>query len=228
MNENQQNPFSDQRISSNNLFLDLLKIRAKALKQSLAYPVERLIFRGQKKHTELIDSIIPSESVPMPEKSVEKAGKDQNTKNQATKKELDKQVVDDLVKKSNRVIISISSKIFPWDFFADSIIVEESRVTFVFRQFLSSQSHSVDIKDISNVFIESSLFLATLQVVSQTFIQNDIKIAHLKRKQAEKVRRIIEGLRTFVQNNIDTSDYEVHELISKIEELHINKTVEGR
>lgn len=212
--------------TSNNLFFDLLKIHAKALKQSLAYPVERLIFRKQNKHPELIDNII--QTAPVAEKSVEEEGKYENTKNQATKKESDKQTVDDLVKKSNRIIISISSKIFPWDFFPDTIVVEESRVTFVFRQFLASQSHSVDIKDISNVFIESSLFLATLQVVSQTFIQNDIKIVHLRRKQAEKVRRIIEGLRTFIQNNIDTSNYEIEELIEKIEEFHTNKTVEGR
>lgn len=223
MNQNQS--FSSEGGSSDNLFFDLLKIRAKAFKQSLAYPVQRLIFRRENKHKELIENII--QTSPIVDKSVEE-GKDENAKNQATKKELDKQIIDDLVKKSNRVIIRISSKIFPWDFFPDTIVVEESRVTFVFRQFLSSQSHSVDIKDISNVFIESSLFLATLQVVSQTYIQNDIKIVHLKRKQAEKVRRIIEGLRTFIQNNIDTSDYEVHELISKIEELHINKTAEGR
>lgn len=226
MNQNQANRFKDQGISSSNLFLDLLKIHGSALKKSLAYPVERLIFKNRSEHAELVESII--QSVPLGEKSIEKEGKDENTKNQAVKKESDKQMVDDLVKKSNRVIISISAKIFPWDFFADSIIVEESRVTFVFRQFLSSQSHSVDIKDISNVFIESSLFLATLQVVSQTYIQNDIKIVHLRKKQAEKVRRIIEGLRTFIQNDIDTSSYKIHELIAKIEELHINKTVEGR
>lgn len=223
---NQSKSFSSERGSSDNLFFDLLKIHAKALKQSLAYPVERLIFKRENKHRELVENIIKTS--PVVNKSVEEEGKDENTKNQATKKELDRQTVDDLVKKSNRVIISISSKIFPWDFFPDTIVVEESRVTFVFRQFLASQSHSVDIKDISNVFIESSLFLATLQVVSQTFIQNDIKIVHLRRNQAEKVRRIIEGLRTFIQNNIDTSDYEIHELISKIEELHVNKTVEGR
>ncbi len=207
--------------SSSNLFLDLLKVRAKALKQSLAYPIERLVFKKQPESSELVDRV--ELSIPASGKSVEEEGKDQQSLNQATKKESDIQTVDNLVKKSNRVIISISSKIFPWDFFPDTIIVEESRVTFVFRQFLSSQSHSVDIKDISNVFIESSLFLATLQVVSQTYIQNDIKIGHLRRKKAEKVRRIIEGLRTFAENKIDTSNYEIKELISKLEQLHTTR-----
>ena len=98
--------------------------------------------------------------------------------------------------------------------------VEESRVTFKFSQFLSSQSHSVEIKDISNVFIESSLFFATLQVVSRTYVQNDIKIGHLEKRKAVLVQRIIEGLRTFSEHNINTSNYEIDELISKIGEFH--------
>lgn len=167
-------------------------------------------------------SFIPSHLEP--KKSLEDEGKDEHAKHQATKKEEDRQMVDDLVRKSNRTIISISS-LFPWNFFRNTIIVEESRVIFIFRQFMSSQSHGVNIKDISNVFIESSLFLATLQVVSRTYIQNDIKINNLNKKKANKVRRIIEGLRTFADNNIDTSNYEIADLINKLEELHVTRGV---
>lgn len=149
------------------------------------------------------------------------SGIDEHAKNIAAKNEDDRQTVDDLVKKSNRCIISISS-LFPWDFFPSNIEVEESRVNFKFNQLGASQSHSVDIKDISNVFIETSMFFATLQVVSRTYIQNDIKIGHLNKAKAEKVQRIIEGLRTFAENNINTSNYEIKELISKIEEFHTN------
>ena len=149
-------------------------------------------------------------------------GKEDQIRNQATKKESDRQTVRDLVKMSNRYIYSISTQ-FPGNIIPNTIDIEEDRVTFTFRQFLSSQSHSVDIKDISNVFIESSLFSATLQVVSHTYIQNDIKIGHLNRRKAEKARRIIEGLRTFIKHNINTSNYEVNELIAKIEEFHTTK-----
>lgn len=147
------------------------------------------------------------------------SGINEHTKNIATKKEDDTKIVSDLVIKSNRSIMSLSSK-FPWDLFPNTIDVEESRVTFRFRQFLSSQSHSVDIKDISNVFLESSMLFSTLQVVSRTFIQNDIKIGNLDNTKAKKIQRIIEGLRTFTENNINTSNYEVDELIAKIEEFH--------
>lgn len=225
MNQSEHNFLTEKENTSNSLFLSLLKERANGIKQNLIHSKGKFLIRKRHSLIDLNDEILRSS---IQDKALEKEGKNQQEVNQATKKALDKQTIDDLVKKSNRVIISISSKIFPWDFFPDTIVVEESRVTFIFRQFLSSQSHSVDLKDISNVFIESSLFLATLQVVSQTYIQNDIKIGHLKRKEAENVRRIIEGLRTFIQNNIDTSNYEIDELIEKIEEFHINKTVDGR
>lgn len=156
--------------------------------------------------------------------TLQEEGKNEQTRNKATKKEEDRQTVSDLVKKSNRLIISISS-LFPWDFFPNTIEVEESRVTFIFRQFLSSQSHSVDIKDISNVFIQSSLFFSTLQIVSRTFVQNDISIGHLDINKAHQVQMIIEGLRTFAEHAIDTSNYEIDELIAKIEEFHTNKAI---
>lgn len=158
------------------------------------------------------------------DQALKEEGKNEQTINEATKKEEDKQTVSDLIKKSNRRIISISS-LFPWTLFPNTIEVEESRVTFIFRQLFASQSHSVNIKDISNVFIQSSPFFATLQIVSRTFVENDITVGHLDATKAQRVQMVIEGLRTFAEHNIDTSNYEINELIAKIEEFHTNKTV---
>ncbi len=160
------------------------------------------------------------------DQAIVEAGVDEHTKRVATKIEDDALAIDDLVKKSNRTIISITS-IFPWDFFKNTIEVEESRVIFKFDQYLSSQTHSVDIKDISNVFLESSMFFATLQVVSRTFVQNDIKIGKLNIAKAKKVQSIIEGLRTFAENKINTANYEIDELIEKIGEFHSDPQVEA-
>lgn len=158
------------------------------------------------------------------DQALKQEGKNEQKIHIAAKKAKDKQVVEDLIKKSNRCIIRISS-LFPWDFFPDTIQVEESRVTIIFNQFFASQSQSVDIKDISNVIIQTSPFFATLQIVARTYIQNDITIGHLHKNTARKVHMIIEGLRTFAGHNIDTSGYEIDELISKIEEFHTNKTM---
>ncbi|MBF0102730.1 MAG: hypothetical protein HQK77_17655 [Desulfobacterales bacterium] len=161
---------------------------------------------------------------PISDQELKEEGKNEQTKNKATKREEDKQTVSDLIKKSNRCIISVSTH-FPWTLFPNTIHVEESSVTFVFRQFIAVQTYSVGIKDISNVFIESSPFFSTLQIVSRTFTQNDITIGHLNTKEAIRVKMIIEGLRTFTENNIDTSNYEIKELIAKIEEFYTHKTI---
>jgi len=78
------------------------------------------------------------------------------------KKQLDKKTVANLIKRSNRILVSISSHAFPFDFFPNTINVEEGRISIIKRHFLSSEVHSIDIKDISNVFINTIFFLPNL------------------------------------------------------------------
>ena len=72
-------------------------------------------------------------------------------KSPAEQKKLNSQAVADLVKKSNRILVSISSHAFPFDLFPNTINVEEGRVTIINRHLFSSEVHSVDIKYISNM-----------------------------------------------------------------------------
>jgi len=114
---------------------------------------------------------------------------------------------------------------FPWDIFPNTINVEETRVTIIHRQLFASQVHSVDIKSISNVFIDTDLFFAAITIVSSTFEENNIKIMKLRKNEAILTRRMIGGLRTFIEKDIDTSKYTAEELISKLKELSTTKTV---
>lgn len=133
---------------------------------------------------------------------------------------LDKGLVAGLVKKSNRILISISTHRFPFDFSPDILNIEEGRITVITRDsFFSSQVHSVDIKDISNIFINLTPFFAQLVIVSKTFAKNQIKIRNLWKKDAIFARRLVEGLRVFEENQIDTSKYTKEELITKLKEL---------
>ena len=122
-------------------------------------------------------------------------------------------------------MLSISSHGFPFDFFPSTINVEEGRITIINRNFLSSEVHSVDIKDISNIFINSIIFFSQLVIISKTFEENEIKIRNLRPREAIFVRRIIEGLRIFASNKIDTSSYTKEELIAKLEELSTTEIV---
>ncbi|MBP6045037.1 hypothetical protein KBC14_03510 [Candidatus Woesebacteria bacterium] len=62
-------------------------------------------------------------------------------------------------------------------------------------------------------------------IVSSTFMENSIKINTLRKKQAILTRRIIEGLRMFIQKDIDTSEYSVLELVNQLKELSKTETI---
>jgi hypothetical protein len=144
----------------------------------------------------------------------------------AEKQILDKNLVAGLVKKSNRILATISSHKFPFDFFPDTINVEESRLTIITRDFFwSSHIHSVDLKDISNIFINMAPFFAQLVIISDTFKGNEVKIKALRKSEAIFVRRLIEGLRIFESKKIDTSKYSKAELITKLEQLSTTEIV---
>lgn len=158
------------------------------------------------------------------EEESEEKGQEEAVKSHFRKIGMDQHNLEDMIAKSNRIIISISS-VFPWDFFPDSINVEETRVTVIQRQLFASQVHSVDIKNISNVFLDKDIILASLTIVSRTFKENEIKIMKLRKDEADLTRRLIEGLRMFIEKDIDTSKYTTQELISKLEDLSTTETV---
>jgi len=90
---------------------------------------------------------------------------------------------------------------------------------------LSSEVHSVDIKNISNILINNSVLFSQLVIISKTFEENEIRIGNLRTKEAVFARRIIEGLRIFEKEQIDTSSYTKEELIAKLEELSTTEIV---
>lgn len=138
----------------------------------------------------------------------------------------DKVLVASLVKKSNRILVTISSHRLLFDFFPDTLNVEESRITVITRNFfMSSQIHSVDIKDISNIFINTAPFFAQLVIVSKTFAKNEIRIKYLWKDEAIYVRRVIEGLRAFDAKQIDTSTYTVVDLRAKLIQLSTTEII---
>jgi len=130
-----------------------------------------------------------------------------------------------LIEKSNEILFSLSSHAFPFDLFPNTLNIEEGRITVINRHFLSSEVHSIDIKNISNVFINRSILFAQLVVISKTYEENETKLRNLIPSQAIYARRIIEGLRILENENIDTSNYAKHELVGKIEELSTTSIV---
>ncbi len=187
-------------------------MNGKALsKRSVVDGVEHFV---EKQTSHWLQKLIDREK----ERHEDESGVAESAKKQAVKTEDDRTKLENMVNNSNRLIIGTKS-VFPFDFFPNTINVEATRVNIIQRSLFYSEVHSVDIKDISNVFLSQSLFFATLSIVSRTFAQNEIKIANLWKREAVEVRRIIEGLRMVAKADIDMDNYSVEELKSKLREL---------
>ncbi|MDO8260311.1 MAG: hypothetical protein Q7T50_02290 [Candidatus Magasanikbacteria bacterium] len=154
----------------------------------------------------------------------EVSGLKESVKKQVSQVEVDRQKLENMVSNSNRLLIGASA-VFPVDFFPDTINVEATRVNIIRRSLFFSEVHSVDIKDITNVFLSQSLFFASLAIVSKTFVENQFKISRLWKKDAVEVRRIIEGLRMIARADIDMNNYSVEELTRKLKELSSTEIV---
>ncbi len=195
--------------------------------RKISYWLERLFNQARDKEKrireELVNTSLSSTShivsqTEKTEQTSEEKGIEEAVKIHAGRAEENRQAVEDMVSSSNRILLRVSS-VFPWDFFPSSVIVEETRLTIIHRQLFSSQVHSVDIKNISNIFIDTGIFFAQVSIVSDTFAHNQIVIKSLWKKEAIFMRRILEGLRMFVNKDIDTTGYKVEDLINKLREL---------
>ena len=206
--------------------------RNKSESQKVSYWLEKLFnqardkeqrdLKKQEKSQEITPSSISFEN--KKEQTSEEKGFNQAIKNHAEKAEKNRQAVEDMVTNSNRIIMKISS-VFPLDFFPTVLVAEDTRITIIHRQLFSSQVHSINIKDISNIFIDTSILFAQLTIISNTFAENQIIIHKLWKKDAILIRRIIEGLRMFAAKDIDTTAYKVEDLIDKLKELSTTRIV---
>ena len=140
---------------------------------------------------------------------------------------LDKNTLDNqetllnrILNKSSRVIASISS-VFPFDFFPDTIEAEEDKVTVIIREFFgTSETLSVDMPDIADVIVDSSPFFAKLKIITRNYIENNVQVGWLKKHEAVHMRNIICALKSLNQERVDTSTYELKDLVKKLQELN--------
>ncbi len=128
-----------------------------------------------------------------------------------------KNKLDGLVQKTDNVLLKVSN-IVP--VLTTDIVIDSSKVSVVYRPFpFSERIHSISVRDITDVYIETVPFFATLNIVDTGFVENLVKITWLVKSDAEKARRIITGLMQANKENIDLKLVQDKELGPKLEEI---------
>ena len=110
--------------------------------------------------------------------------------------------------------------VFPFVFFPNEVIIDINKVTIIYRNFFASeQVHSVLIKDISDVVVETNPIFAMLRIVDIGYTDNTIDVNYLKRSAAQRARRVIQGLVMIHRHGIDLAKVECADLLQKVENL---------
>lgn len=135
---------------------------------------------------------------------------------QSTPKSNKNSKLDDLVAGSSRIILDIHST-FPFDFFPDDVILDETKVTIHSKYFfLTKEVRSVEYTDIFNVIVQQGIFFAKLELVDRFFAHQPIVVNYLQKKDAVLARRIIQGMIIAQKQNVDIRGVPVDELLVKL------------
>ncbi|MBI4066913.1 hypothetical protein HY407_00890 [Candidatus Gottesmanbacteria bacterium] len=127
--------------------------------------------------------------------------------------------LDSTVDKTHHILFKTST-LFPFDLFPDTITIDEIKVNITRKEFFSSeQIQSILIDNISDVEVETAPILATLVITHIGYRVNPVAIKNLKRADAIRAKRIIQGLIILRSEKIDTSSYTTPILRQRLVEL---------
>ena len=127
---------------------------------------------------------------------------------------------------SEKILFKTSS-VFPFDLFPDEITIDECKINIVFHEFfLSEDIHSITIDMIKDVKVEHGPFFASLKIVPDGYPGQPLEVRYLKKEDAIKARRIVQGLIVARKQGLDPAKLDFYDFINKIESLGATHLVE--
>lgn len=125
-----------------------------------------------------------------------------------------------IVERSNEVLATATA-VFPFDFFPDSVTLDRTKVTITKRSFFwSAEVISIRIEDILNISSGVGPFFGSITIASRVMSSEDhFTIDYFWRKDAIRLKHIIQGYVIAHHNNIKVSHLSKKEMIATLSEL---------
>lgn len=154
------------------------------------------------------------------DEDLQEIGKAEATKTSAQSSQLNTSKFDTLIKNNSAKPLYTIKTARILDFFPSEVSIERTKVNVSLRDyFFTRRLHTIDIKDIEDVFVQTTPFYATLQIVDKGFVENSVQIQFLRKHDAKKARRIIQGLMSAKKEGIDILSLPQDGLLEKLEAL---------
>lgn len=144
-----------------------------------------------------------------------------------SQEEVKKSVLVEISTPTSRIIYKIFG-VFPFDFVPDELVIDEVKVSIIYRGLFFRQVNSILIKDITDISLTSVTFFGAIMINGGEYEgleptkknpKGPLKIKFLRQEEARTARRIIMGLMIFSDQKVDTSLMTVPEIIQKTQEL---------
>ncbi|HYF96972.1 MAG TPA: hypothetical protein VD947_02945 [Patescibacteria group bacterium] len=125
-----------------------------------------------------------------------------------------------IVKKSNEVLIEAST-VFPFTLFPDTVTLDRTKLTITQRNFfMSSKVISIHVEDILNVTSQVGPLFGSLTIAIKGLTSEDhFHINYFWRKDAIRLKHMVQGYTMALHDKIDLSKLERKELIATLDEL---------
>jgi len=154
-----------------------------------------------------------------PSNSTRSPGEADAKKESVKSEEINKTRFHNLVQASNHTLFKISS-VFPFDLFTDEISIEITQINVIKRFFfLTAHLQTIPIKNVADIFVQTSLVFASLRIIDSSYIENSIQVDYLNKDDARMARIIIQGLIAANKEGIDLSKIPIDTLKEDIETL---------
>lgn len=155
-------------------------------------------------------------------------GRREHTKESAKTTEIMRQKMSTLAQKSH-IVLFRANTVFPFDFFPDTLVIDTVKVSIIQREFFASEYvTSILLKDVTDVIVERSLFLANLKITYSHHPMRPIfaGIRMMKHWDAFRAKEILEGMLVVHREGIDLSKINPETVITFIENLGKSKVSE--
>lgn len=127
--------------------------------------------------------------------------------------------LDTLLEQNAEILLKVRS-VFPFKLFPTTVTIDRTKVVIMDRVFFFSKiSRTLPIKDIGTVVVETGFPFASLRMTSKLPNHDSLTVTHLWENQADKARRIIDGLILADRESVDILQVPQEELESKLEEV---------
>jgi hypothetical protein len=127
--------------------------------------------------------------------------------------------LDDVHDTTPNVLYECSS-VFPFQLIPDKLTIDLHKVNIIIKTFPFIQNvQSIYINDIAQVDVTANIILAGVSIKDRFFADKEHLVNHLKKSDAYKARRIIQGLIVANRESIDLSKVHENDLAQKLEEL---------